>query len=148
MLYLQRIYHLNTGSLHAEFVGYNSYIPEYHICDCGIIQNILYIICRNVYDLASYKVHNSSFNSLLIITVKLKDNYTSGMATMLLYTLQGHYLKKSCILFRDLLPSIISGPHEVVLVKTNKSTCVPYHYQLYQSGKYEVVMASSSIIFK
>jgi hypothetical protein len=87
MLYLQRIYHSNTSYLHAEFVGYNSYIMEYHICDCGIIQNILYKICRNVYDSSSYKVHNSSFNGLLNITVKWKDNYTSCMATTLLYTL-------------------------------------------------------------
>jgi hypothetical protein len=133
-LHLQRIYHLNTGSLHVEFVGYKSNILEYNICDCGIIQNILYMICRNVYELSSCKVHNSSFNGLLIITVKLKDDYTSCMATMLLYTLQGHYLKKSCILFRDLLPSIISGPHEFVLVKPNKSTCLPCLYQLNQSG--------------
>ena len=100
MLHLQRIYHLNTGSLHAEFVGYNSYILEYHICDCGIIQNILYMIYRNVYDLSLYKVHNSSFNGLLIVTVKLKDNYISCMATMLLYTLQAHYLKKKLHTFQ------------------------------------------------
>jgi hypothetical protein len=53
MLHLQRIYHLNTGSPHAEFVGYKSYILEYHNCDCGIIQNILYMICRNVYESSS-----------------------------------------------------------------------------------------------
>jgi len=72
MLHLQRIYH-SKSSLHAEFVGYNSYILEYHICDCGIIQNILYMICRSVYDSSSYKVHNSSFNGLL--TLRRRTTY-------------------------------------------------------------------------
>ena len=143
MLLLQRIYHLNAGSLHAEYVGYNS-----NILDCGIIQNIFYMICWNVHDISSYKVHNSSFNGLLIITVELKDNYISCMATMLLNTVRTLSWKKAAYFSDIYYHSSFQGYRKLCWsIKPNNSTYLPYHYQLYQSGKYEDVMASSSIIF-